>query len=515
MPQRPDLLIRRLGRRFGVVLAVVAGLLLVDQAVLQPLLVQLNLSAPVINLAGRQRMLSQSIAKDALALSLESGPAPARAAVLDERLAEWRRVHEGLKGGDRSLALTAAGDPEIRRRLLELDPAVAAMTSAVEAIQSGPTTSSEEVRRLLEAEEAFLPAMNEVVQLYEQDAQRQVQRLRTTALVATAAVITLMAGLYWLVLAPAVGLIRQQVVRLEEHERELIDARDLLEQRVEDRTRQLSESNLALENEARRRAESEQRTLLLQSQLAQASRLNSLGELATGIAHELNQPLGAVSNYAETLLILADQTPLDRPALARTATRVRESAQRAGTIIRRMRNFIRSRNGPRTAEPVNALIKDVVALCEPDLRSHSVEVRLECVGTASSVALVDPIQIQQVLVNLVRNAAQAVETRPVGERRVTITTSEHDGDVEIQVTDNGAGFPDQFDVCAVGLRSTKPDGLGLGLSISRSIVEAHGGKLLATNGPDGGACVTVLLPVHPLPDHELAACLVSSDRLCR
>jgi C4-dicarboxylate-specific signal transduction histidine kinase len=315
-------------------------------------------------------------------------------------------------------------------------------------------------------------------------------------------VITLMAGLYWLVLTPAIMLIRQQVEHLEEHEREL-------EQRVDERTRQLSVSNLALENEVQQRAESEQRTLQLQSQLAHASRLNSLGELATGIAHELNQPLGAISNYAETMLILSDQKPVDHSALERTATRIRESAQRAGAIIRRMRNFVRSKNGPRTLEPVNTLITDVVALCEPDLRSRSVAVHLECDVTSDTATLVDPIQIQQVFVNLIRNAAQAVEFRPVGQRRVTVTTAHHGANVEIHVNDNGEGFPDNFDVASGSLQSTKPDGLGLGLSISRSIIEAHGGKLITANQPDGGARVTVLLPVH-----ETARHLDPADRLC-
>src|SRR5204863_5536860 len=132
MSQRPELLIRRLGRRYGVILAVVAGLLLADQAVLQPLLVQLNLSAPVINLAGRQRMLSQSIAKDALALSLTSDADSEQAASLERKLTEWRRVHAGLKDGDAALGLAAAHNPEIHQQLLDLDASVEAMANAVE-----------------------------------------------------------------------------------------------------------------------------------------------------------------------------------------------------------------------------------------------------------------------------------------------------------------------------------------------------------------------------------------------
>jgi hypothetical protein len=135
MSKRPELLIRRLGRRYGVVLGVVAGLLLADQAVLQPLLVQLNLSAPVINLAGRQRMLSQSVAKDALALTLNSDPAPDRIQELDRKLTEWRRVHTGLKQGDESLALVATSNSEIQRQLRELDAPVDEATVAIDRLK--------------------------------------------------------------------------------------------------------------------------------------------------------------------------------------------------------------------------------------------------------------------------------------------------------------------------------------------------------------------------------------------
>ncbi|QDT56160.1 Sensor protein FixL [Caulifigura coniformis] len=509
MPHRPELLIRRLGRRYGIALAVVAGLLLLDQAVLQPLLVRLNLSAPVINLAGRQRMLSQSIAKDALAIAIDPQAHPSADLALQDKLAEWRRVHEGLKQGDASLKLSETRNPEIMSHLTGLDRQVSSIATAVNELRERPYQRHRSIASLLAAEREFLPAMDHIVQLYEEDAQQQVVRLRATGLVATMLVITLMAGLYWLVLGPAVTLIRQQVERLETHELELMEARDQLEQRVQERTLQLSDLNVALAEEASQRAASEQRTLQLQSQLAHASRLNSLGELATGIAHELNQPLGAISNYAETLLILTDGDLVDRQPLVRNASRIRESAQRAGAIIRRMRNFVRSRTTPRAIESVNSLITDVVALCEPDLQSRSVTVRVECDETTHSQVFVDAIQIQQVLVNVIRNAAQAVECRPRGRRVVSISTTWSSEDIDIRVDDNGEGFPDEFDVAGASLQSTKPDGLGLGLSISRSILATHGGELQTANHEEGGARVTVRLPLV-----ETTSRLEPADRLC-
>jgi len=508
MSQRPEDLIRRLGRRFGAVLLVVAGLLVADQAILQPLLVRLNLSAPVINLAGRQRMLSQRIVKDALTIALT----PATSGAIEQQLAatveEWRHVHAGLRFGDPELRLTATIDPEIIRALDATEGDIASMSSAVARIIERPADSSSAIRELLASEQAFLPEMDQIVRLYEQDAQTQVDRLRRTGLIAAAVILALLCGLQWLVLRPAIALIRTQVDDLSAHERELMDARDQLELRVGERTRQLSETNAALAAASLEQAAAEQRMLQLQSQLAQAARVNSLGELATGIAHEVNQPLGAITNLAETLLLLQARENHDPKAIAHTTMRIRDAAHRAGQIIRRMRNFVWSRVESRSSEEINPLITEVLALCDAELSENNVNVRLNGESTVGVEVLVDPIQIQQVLVNVVRNAAQAMAGVPVNRRELMIDTVLDEEALSIIVEDTGPGFPGDPAQSPVPWNSTKADGMGLGLSISRSILAAHGGALSAEN-THSGARVTITLPCPETSQRREHA-----DRLC-
>ncbi len=510
MLSRSEELIRRLSRRYAAVLAIVAGLLLIDQAVLQPMLLQLSSSAPVINLAGRQRMLSQQIVKDALTIALDPETVPRLHEPLSQTLDLWRSVQAGLLQGDASLELEPARDPVIVQSLREIDEEIAALTALVHRILAEPATAREAVPELLSIEQRFLPAMDEVVELYERDAQAQIRRLRWTAISGTIVVIALMTGLYWLVLSPAIRMIRQQVGELHRHEQELLAAQNLLEARVTQRTSQLSESLPSLEQAALERAAAEQRARQLQDQLARAARINSLGELATGIAHEINQPLGAIANDAETLLILSEQTSPDRVLLARVSRRLREAAQRAGLIVRRMRNFLRARSQPLSLQPLNPLIAEVLALCEPELRQREIEVAVQTDDTESLQLLVDSIQFQQVLVNLINNAAQALESRPDGHSRISISTSRDAEAATICVDDNGPGFAVSPGPMPVPLQSTKPDGLGLGLSISRSIIEAHGGTLTLQNIDSGGARVVVSLPFSTTTPP-----LEHADRLCR
>jgi C4-dicarboxylate-specific signal transduction histidine kinase len=275
-----------------------------------------------------------------------------------------------------------------------------------------------------------------------------------------------------------------------------MQSQQLLEQRVEDRTRELSLTNQALAAAAVERVQAEERTLQLQNQLAHSARLNSLGELATGIAHEINQPLGAIANYSETLLVLNERETADRIAIAATTQKIRDAAQRAGQIIRRMRNFVRSRPQSRSLEQINPLIEDVVALCEPDLRSHCVRVATDDYRTTDMALTIDAIGLQQVLVNIVRNAVDAMREMPADERRLLITTAAGDDDfVTITVDDTGPGFRHTPAESTVPFMTTKADGLGLGLAISRSIVEAHGGRLSLGSSPEGGARVIVSLPL--------------------
>lgn len=495
MSHRAEDLIRQLGRRFGVVLAIVSALLVLDQAALQPLLLRLNSSAPTINAAGRQRMLSQRIVKDSLLVASGATPGEALSTNLTNHLESWRAMHAALLNGDAALNIEQTSNPLIREQLTAMTASVDALTHAVTDILAEPAAARASLPALLAAEQDYLPRMDGVVRLFEQDAQARIRALRNAALAATALVIALIIGLQWIVLRPAITLIRRQVNELEEHEQ-------LLEHRVRERT---SELELA----AGRRDAAERRTLELQSQLAHAARVHSLGELATGIAHEVNQPLGAISNHAETLLILVQQQPLDTTALERTATQLRNAANRAGQIIRRMRNFVRARPEVRSPELVNNLIREAVSLCDHELRSAGIRPELDLGETHEVNVLADGIQLQQVLVNLIRNSLQAFDGHPVARRSIRIATTRRDAEFEIHLDDNGPGFSSNAAIPPNPLESTKPEGMGLGLSISRSIVAAHGGEMHLSNAPGGGASVTLVLPIL-----QPTSPLEPADRLC-
>jgi C4-dicarboxylate-specific signal transduction histidine kinase len=163
-----------------------------------------------------------------------------------------------------------------------------------------------------------------------------------------------------------------------------------------------------------------------------------------------------------------------------------------------MRNFVRPQSAEVEPRPVefNALIGEVQALCESELAGADVDLRFELTTDASTVA-VDSIRIQQVLVNLVQNAVQALKNSPRDDRRLTIRTSMYDGELCVEAIDNGPGFAaDDPEAVFAPFYTTRSEGLGMGLSISRGIVEEHGGRLWAANHPDGGAIVGFTLPAN-------------------
>ena len=502
MNERPESLTRQLGRRYRLVFAAIAGVLLLDQALLQPMLVRLTLSAPAINLAGRQRMHSQRLTKCALALARSPADSQPWSSEMKTALADWQRVHRALREGDATLRIPAPANLAIQQALAELDLPFEGLIAALQAVLRQPDDSSAALSAALAYEPLYLQTMDRIVGLYEAEAQRQVLRLRVVGALGAVAVLLMLLGLYYQVLRPATQLVRAQVVRLAASEQNLLTAREELESRVEQRTRELQEANAALADEVSERDRAEQRTLQLQSQLAHASRVTSLGQLATGIAHEINQPLGAVTNYAETLLLLADREPPDGTALRSIATRLRDAALRAGQIVRRMRNFVQQRPESRSEEFLNALIQDVLDLCEHDLRSQSVRIVRDWTATDGLTVCVDSVQIQQVLVNLVRNAVQSMESQPVEERELTVRTERSAAEIAVHVADCGPGFATEPQASFAPLTSTKSGGMGLGLSISQTIIEAHHGCLTAVNRAPRGARVSFTLPLQKVAGHR-------------
>lgn len=236
------------------------------------------------------------------------------------------------------------------------------------------------------------------------------------------------------------------------------------------------------------RQQTEARVQELQDELIRMSRLTALGELASALAHELNQPLSAIANYVQggRRLLERDDPPIDRigEALERTAAQ----ALRAGDIIRRLREFVARGETERSAESLPKLVEEASALALLGAQEHGVQVHYAFEDSVELV-LADKVQIQQVVVNLVRNAVDAMVAGPPQPRELTIALGAADGDMaQVLVTDTGPGIdPEVAARLFQPFVTTKRTGMGVGLSISRTIVEAHGGHLWAKSGEHGGA----------------------------
>jgi len=235
----------------------------------------------------------------------------------------------------------------------------------------------------------------------------------------------------------------------------------------------------------------------LQSELVHISRLSAMGEMASALAHELNQPLAAISNYMKgSRRLLAASADPNREKIESALERASEQALRAGQIIRRLRDFVARGESEKRVESITKLIEESGALGLTGAREQGVNLQFE-LDRKHDLVLVDRVQIQQVLVNLFRNALEAM-TGSQQRRLVASTRPAADDMVEISVADTGHGFADGVESNLFQtFFTTKETGMGVGLSISRSIVEAHGGKMWAENNPAGGATFRFTLPAAP------------------
>jgi two-component system sensor kinase FixL len=232
-----------------------------------------------------------------------------------------------------------------------------------------------------------------------------------------------------------------------------------------------------------------------QARLLAVSRMATMGEMAAGIAHEINQPLTAISNYARACQRFAANDPPNMEDLQECMDEIANETQRAAEIIRELRQIVRSRMEERSVRDLNDIIRQTRPLILADARVHQANVRFEMPPTLPKVS-VDPVQIQQLLLNLIRNALEAMESRADGNREIRLTTkTTPGGDVELSVMDNGSGIdPTVEQEMFEPFVSTKPSGTGLGLAISRTIAQNHGGQLQVQPGESGGACFTLRLP---------------------
>ena len=309
------------------------------------------------------------------------------------------------------------------------------------------------------------------------------------------AVISLLLMLGWFVVRPATRTIRDQVEELESQ--------------VADRTRELSLALVALRHEAAERQQSESNTRRLAAQLAHAERVWTMGHLTAGLAHELNQPLATIANYTEAcdVELTSSESNTRTARLRNYLDLTKQAALRAGQIVRRMRNFVRPSASAIAEVEIGSLIHEVVELCRIEAEHTGTQIALQLYDDHATVA-VDPIQIQQVLVNLMQNAVQAMREGPVRRRRIEIRTSTSDDLVLVEVIDSGPGIvaSDSEEVFEP-FYTTKRDGLGIGLSICRAIIEDHGGVIRAESAPSHGANVSFTLPI--CQNDDASGCLQS------
>jgi PAS domain S-box-containing protein len=243
----------------------------------------------------------------------------------------------------------------------------------------------------------------------------------------------------------------------------------------------------------RKRAEEQARQHL--QQLAHVTRVASMGEMASAIAHEINQPLAAITTYTQACVRLLRSGGASLAEITETMERVGARAERASEIIRHLRSFVRKEDAQPIPVQMNFLVGEIVRLVQPEAAQSGVEIVTD-LGEGLPAVMADNIQIEQVLLNLVRNAIDAICGARTERREVRIVTrGDADGMVAVGVHDSGPGFDDEtarqlFEP----FFTTKAQGMGIGLSISRSIVEAHQGRIWATAEPGGGASFHVALP---------------------
>ena len=246
---------------------------------------------------------------------------------------------------------------------------------------------------------------------------------------------------------------------------------------------------------ARKRAEIEVQKL--QDELAHVARLNTMGEMGTGLAHELNQPLAAIVTYCFTgQKTLSDSDSVNLDLLRDLFSKLDKESMRASEIIRRLRAFVTKRAPEVQRIDIVETIREVLQLMDSDLRRNEISIELS-IDHSDSIVTIDEIQIQQVLVNLIRNAMDAMVEIEHDRRTIKVSTSLRDDDfVEITVCDSGKGIPvESINQIFDAFFTNKPEGMGMGLAISRTIVESHKGQLWVTPNSGHGVTFHITLPV--------------------
>lgn len=252
---------------------------------------------------------------------------------------------------------------------------------------------------------------------------------------------------------------------------------------------------VAIQRDITARQTSEQLARVHRDQLSHVTRLSTMGEMASGLAHEINQPLTAIQNYVNGALRRIDSNQASPQEVGKVLRHVADQSERAGQIIRRIRGFVSKRGTVRSTENVNALVEETLALLEADIHDRRARVSLDLAADLPPVD-VDGIQIEQVLVNVIRNGLESMDQNDPPQRVLEIATlRETPGVVTVTIADRGSGLSDfARDHLFDPYFSTKDQGMGMGLTISQSIVQAHGGQLWVTPNHPAGSVFHLTLP---------------------
>lgn len=233
-----------------------------------------------------------------------------------------------------------------------------------------------------------------------------------------------------------------------------------------------------------------------EAELAHFARLSNVGELATGLVHELSEPLSAIANYVEGGLRRIHLDTSDADALAKVLAEIAAETKRASETIHHFRHFVRKREPCRSTADANELVRDSLRLVAGKMRHSGIEVHLDLQDNLPSV-FVDAVQMRQCLLNLVRNALDAMREGHSDQKRLNVATRlQSDNEIEIAVSDTGKGFvSDTSDRVFEPFFTTKDEGLGVGLSLTQSMVHSHGGRIWATPNAEHGVTFKFTLPI--------------------
>lgn len=235
-----------------------------------------------------------------------------------------------------------------------------------------------------------------------------------------------------------------------------------------------------------------------EAELAHVLRLHTLGEMTSTFAHELNQPLCSILSFATGCIRLIKSDSIDKAKLTMGLETIAAQTERADVIIHRLRRLARKTEPHRVEADINRLVQNVLTLVQADIRSSKTTLKLE-LAQDIPVTFVDTIQIEQVILNIVRNALEAMGASPPKDHKLTIRTSQSENNtIDVSFRDTGEGMsPNIKTQIFDSFFTTKPNGLGLGLSLCRSIIESHRGKLYVASNPEGGSTFAFTLPVRP------------------